>query len=82
MKLNERGGIDGLDENIKIYAATNERDNGISAAGYDAGDPFDDDDEEEEVVVMITSDDDDDLDGLEEADDLLGPSCTPKRRSS
>ena len=51
MKLNERGGIDGLDENIKIYAATNERDNGISAAGYDAGDPDHPDDDRFESAV-------------------------------
>ena len=67
-------GFDGLDENIKIYAAR-----GLWTTRTEGGGAFDDDEEEEEVVVAMTSDDDDTMRALEEeVDDLLGP--MPKKR--
>jgi hypothetical protein len=46
MKFNEHGGFDGLDENIRIYAAA-EWDDEAGGDGYEGNGPFDDDEEEE-----------------------------------
>src|SRR5580700_7025806 len=68
MKFNDDG-FDGLNENLRIYAAAA---HGDDADGYEGNGAFDDDDEEEEVVVTMTSDDDEDMDRLEEdVEDIL-----------